>query len=86
MFSASLPLTIATFYLSWAILQIIYYAFFHPLSRYPGPRLAGVTVWWKVYIELVKQESLAHKLIKLHARYGACLDFRTPPWPRLVIQ
>ena len=64
--------------LGWMVVQYAYYSFFHPLSKYPGPKLAGVTTWWKTYIELVKQESLAHKLIKLHAQYGGCSNMVTP--------
>jgi len=41
-------------------INIIYNAFFHPLAKFPGPRLAAVTVWWQYSNEL--QHSLPDKI------------------------
>lgn len=48
----------------------LYNVFFHPLAKFPGPRASGITEWWKTYIEVVKQESMVHLLVKLHEKYG----------------
>ena len=44
--------------------------YFHPLSKFPGPRLAACSGWWLVYHELIRGGSLAHILSALHDRYG----------------
>jgi hypothetical protein len=59
-----------------SICQGIYRAYFHPLARFPGPALAGLTWWWKAYVELVQQISMVDKLAELHKVYGKC---RTAP-------
>lgn len=48
----------------------LYNALLHPLAKFPGPRAAGVTEWWKAYVEVVQQESMVHLLVKLHKKYG----------------
>ncbi|GJE98151.1 cytochrome P450 [Phanerochaete sordida] len=48
----------------------IYNLYFHPLAKYPGPRLAAATRWWKAYIELVQGESINNRLFGLHEEYG----------------
>lgn len=48
----------------------VYNYFFHPLAKISGPRAASVTTWWKTYIEVIKQESMVHLLMKLHKKYG----------------
>jgi hypothetical protein len=54
----------------YSISRTLYNGFFHPLAKFPGPRAAGLTAWWKTYIEVVEQESMVHLLVKLHAEYG----------------
>ena len=59
--------------LAWASLRlynVFYNLFLHPLSKYPGPLGARATDWWKTYIEVVKQESFVHLVMKLHDQYG----------------
>jgi hypothetical protein len=54
------------------ISQGIYRAYFHPLAHFPGPALAGLTLWWKAYVEVVQQVSMVDKLAELHKVYGKC--------------
>ncbi|KAJ6555091.1 cytochrome P450 [Mycena vulgaris] len=46
----------------------------HPLAKFPGPRLAHVTKWWMVK-QVVLRGGRHSKLQELHARHG--------PWVRL---
>ncbi|KAF8855457.1 putative cytochrome P450 [Acephala macrosclerotiorum] len=48
----------------------VYNVTFHPLAKFPGPKAAGVTAWWKTWIEVVRGESMVHVLVELHRRYG----------------
>lgn len=56
--------------LAWVIAKAVYNVYFHPLAGFPGPRMAAATVWWKIHLELVKQESMSLVLWDLHAKYG----------------
>ncbi|KAF8464952.1 putative cytochrome P450 [Russula ochroleuca] len=40
--------------LFYALVRVIYNVFFHPLSRFPGPRGAACTRWWLAYQEIGK--------------------------------
>ena len=50
--------------------KVVYNVFLHPLRRFPGPAAAGASNLWKMYMEVVRQESPAHLLVKLHEQYG----------------
>lgn len=54
----------------WTILKSVYNIYFHPLARFPGPKLAAASIWWETYVDVVKGE-LSLTLIDLHAKYGA---------------
>lgn len=47
---------------------VSYMAYFHPLSRYPGPKIAALTNLWKAYY--VYKLVLHEKLVELHEQYG----------------
>ncbi|KAH9985202.1 putative cytochrome P450 [Russula compacta] len=56
--------------LLYGLLRIIYNLFFHPLSRFPGPRGAACTRWWLAYMELGNGVSLSTLRTELHQKYG----------------
>jgi hypothetical protein len=56
--------------LSYALVCIIYNLYFHPLSRFPGPRGAACTKWWLAYWELGRGVSLSTLREELHKEYG----------------
>lgn len=43
---------------------------FHPLARFPGPRLAALTDYYVTYYDLVKKGATVRQLERLHERYG----------------
>lgn len=43
---------------------------YHPLRRFPGPKLAALTTLYKGYYELVRGGELLQHLVELHAIYG----------------
>ena len=53
-----------------SVLKAVYNICFHPLARFPGPKLAAATGWWQVYVELVKGQPWSLKLVELHKVYG----------------
>lgn len=44
--------------------------FFHPLSRFPGPKLAALTRWYEAYYDVVQNGQYTFKIAKMHEKYG----------------
>ena len=57
--------------LTLAIRQI----FYHPLSKFPGPRLAALTPLYKTYYEVFRGGELLRRIQELHNMHGG--------WPLL---
>lgn len=57
--------------LTWSCWSAFYNVYFHPLARFPGPRLAAASKYWLFYQEFVKGVSLSDVRDGLHAQYGA---------------
>jgi len=58
------------------IIRAIYRITFHPLARFPGPRLGAVTSLWAASYDLAKEDSLVKHLHALHERYGPIVRVR----------
>ena len=56
--------------LIYTLARVIYNVFFHPLSRFPGPRGAAFTKWWLAYMIFVRGVSLSTLRALLHQEYG----------------
>ncbi len=57
----------------------IHRLFFHPLSGFPGPLLAGATSLYKTYYDVFKGGEMLQKTHELHSIYGAYFfEFRFP--------
>lgn len=50
--------------------RVLYRLTLHPLSRFPGPRIAAVTNLYAVYYDLISDQSLIKHLKELHDTYG----------------
>ena len=48
----------------------IYRLVFHPLSGFPGPRLASITTLYKTYYDVFKGGELLQRIRELHVIYG----------------
>lgn len=56
------------------IIKIIRNIFFHPLSCFPGPRLAASSTWWSAYQQVIMGRSMHHICERLHEQYGKCIS------------
>ena len=51
-------------------IKTVYRLYFHPLAKFPGPRLAAASTLWNAYYDLCTP-GLVKKLPKIHKEYGS---------------
>ncbi|KAJ4382010.1 hypothetical protein N0V86_002336 [Didymella sp. IMI 355093] len=57
-------------YLAYGVLLALYRIYLHPLSKYPGPRLAAATRWYEFYFDVIKRGRFAWEIKRMHEVYG----------------
>lgn len=58
--------------IGYIITLAIYRLYFSPLARFPGPKLAGLTLWYEFYHDVVRGGQYVFKIDELHKQYGMC--------------
>ncbi|ETN43467.1 uncharacterized protein HMPREF1541_02626 [Cyphellophora europaea CBS 101466] len=48
----------------------VYRLYFHPLSKFPGPKLAAITTLYEGYYDVVHQGRYLWEMEKMHKKYG----------------
>jgi cytochrome P450 len=51
--------------------RVFYNLFLHPLSKFPGPKLAAATRWYEAYYDLVLKGQYTFRIAEMHKQYGA---------------
>jgi cytochrome P450 len=60
----------AGIFFSFYIGLIIYRLYFHPLAKFPGPKLAASSLWYEFYYDIVLRGQFIWKIQEMHERYG----------------
>ena len=64
-------------YLTWKVAyQVVYYRFFHPLAKYPGPFWGSITRLWITYHNLKEDECETFRA--LHEKHGKTARYLWP--------
>ena len=54
---------------------VFYRIFFHPLARFPGPKLAAITRYYEAYYDIVQNGQYTFKIAEMHKKYGTVLHY-----------
>lgn len=68
--TGGIMLACLSLFLGWVLSLYIYRLTLHPLSRFPGPKLAAVTRWYEYYYDVTLQGQFVFVVQKLHQQYG----------------
>jgi hypothetical protein len=52
----------------------VYHLYFHPLSKFPGPKLAAATFLYEFYYDVVKSGMYIWEIERMHEKYGEYID------------
>lgn len=67
--SSLVGVAIATSF-AYLIGLVIYRLYLHPLAKFPGPKLAAITLWYEFYHDVVRGGQYVFKIDELHKTYG----------------
>ena len=56
--------------LLWLVGRGIWDVFLHPLSGFPGPRMAALTTWYKFYFDVIRDGVYLQHFPGWHDRFG----------------
>ena len=48
----------------------LYRLIFHPLAKFPGPKLAAVSRYYEAYHDVIQDGQYTNKIAELHRSYG----------------
>jgi hypothetical protein len=68
-FSNALVLA-AVLTVGYAVSLSIYRLYLSPLSKFPGPKLAALTLWYEFYYDVVKEGRYSWEIAEMHKKYG----------------
>lgn len=56
--------------LCWQFYLAIYRLYWHPLCRFPGPKLAALTFFYEFYYDVIRSGMYIWEIERMHDKYG----------------
>lgn len=69
-------LAIAALVVVYNVALVVYRLFFHPLAKFPGPKLAAASGWYEFYHDIWHRGHFIWHIRDLHDQYGTARDSR----------
>lgn len=54
------------------IIKIVYRLYFHPLAKFPGPKIAAATHLYEVAWDYFGKGAYLYEIQRMHEKYGKC--------------
>lgn len=54
----------------YVVAGAIYRLYLSPLAKFPGPKLAALTLWYEFYFDVILRGQFTFHIQELHKRYG----------------
>ena len=70
LFSARSFLLASSTLLIYCISLAVYRLYVSPIAKFPGPKLAAVTLWYEFYYDVIKRGRYTWKIREMHQKYG----------------
>jgi hypothetical protein len=67
----SWPLLAVVFAVVYLAYGITWRLLWSPLAKFPGPKLAAVTLWYEFYYDVIKNGRYMWEIEKMHTKYGS---------------
>ena len=61
---------------AYCVAGVLYRLQFHPLARFPGPKIAAATLWYEFYYDCILYGQYTFKIGRMHEKYGWSLTLR----------
>ncbi|KAJ6139929.1 hypothetical protein N7471_006415 [Penicillium samsonianum] len=68
--SLTLYVSVLALPLGLLALRTVYHVYFHPLSKFPGPKLAAATFLYEFYYDVIKSGMYIWEIERMHEKYG----------------
>lgn len=54
----------------YLVVLAVYRLYLSPLAKFPGPKLATLTLWYEFYYDVIERGRYTWKISELHKQYG----------------
>lgn len=55
---------------AYIVYLAVYRLYLSPIAKFPGPKLAALTLWYEFYYDVVKGGQYTWEIGKMHDKYG----------------
>lgn len=73
--SSSFLLPLGSTFILYLTSLAFYRLLLHPLAKFPGPKLAGLTRYYEAYHDMIQNGQYTFKIAKLHQEYGTLTNY-----------
>lgn len=65
-----MAVAVLTLYVAYGLSLAVYRLYLSPLSKYPGPKLTAITLWYEFYYDVIKRGRFSWEIRRMHEIYG----------------